>query len=85
MVASGRASLRIKGDHPAPLAGGPRPAPEFVAFWDTEDAGIQGQWVGTAGAWLVWLRAQYPPGQANDAEAAKAAQLLFAAVAREVK
>jgi hypothetical protein len=85
LSANGRASLRIKGNHPAPLAAGARPAPEFVAFWDTEDAGVQGLWVGTAGAWLVWLRAQYPSSKANDAEAGKAAQILFAAVAKEVK
>jgi hypothetical protein len=85
LTASARASIRIKGDHAPPLAIGPAPAPEFVAYWDTEDAGVQGAWVGEAGGWIVWLRAQYPPSPANDAEAGKVAQTLFAQVGRQVR
>jgi len=84
LVASGRASLRIEAGHPPPLATGPGALPEFAMFWETEDMGVQGVWVGKAGAWLVWLRAQYPPTAADDAEAGKVARILFAAVAREV-
>lgn len=85
LIAEGRAGLRIKGDHAPPLVTGPAPAPEFVAYWDAEDAGVQGVWVGKAGGWIVWLRAQYPPGAANDAEAGTVAKALFAKVAAEVK
>jgi hypothetical protein len=85
LTASARAGLRIKGDHAPPLATGPAPAPEFVAYWDTEDAGVQGVWVGKAGGWIVWLRAQYPPSAANDAEAGKVAQALFTQAGKQVR
>lgn len=82
LTASARASLRIKGDHVPPLPTGPAPAPEFVAYWDTKDGGVQGVWVGKASGWVVWLRAQYPHSATNDAEAGRIAQLLFAEAAR---
>lgn len=85
LSASARAALRIKGDHAPPLAIGRAPAPEFVAYWDTEDAGVQGVWVGHAGSWIVWLRAQYPLSPANDVEAGKLAQILFSQVAAQVR
>ena len=85
LTASARAGLRIKGDHAPPLATGPAPAPEFVAYWDTEDAGVQGVWVGEAGGWILWLRAQYPPSPANDAEAGKVAQALFSQAGKQVR
>lgn len=85
LTADARAALHIKGDHSPPLAAGPVPAPEFAAFWDTEDAGMQGVWVGHAGGWIVCLRAQYPSSSANDAEAGKVAQILFAQVAAQVR
>ncbi|MBX3563124.1 MAG: hypothetical protein KF730_00970 [Sphingomonas sp.] len=82
LVASARAGLRIKGDHLPPLAVGRSPAPLFVAYWDTEGAGVQGVWVYKAGRWIVWLRAQYPPASANDAEAGSIAHILFAEAGR---
>lgn len=85
MVAEGRAALRITGDHPLPLATGAAPAPAFAAFWDTRGDGVQGVWVGKAGRWIVAVRAQYPPGAANDAEAGKVARVLFAEVARQMR
>jgi hypothetical protein len=85
MTASARASLRIKGEHRPPLAIGPAPEPEFVAYWDTENEGVQGIWVGKAGGWIVWLRAQYPPSPANDAEAGKMAEALFTQVGKQVR
>jgi hypothetical protein len=85
LTASARAGMRIKDDHPAPLAAGRNSLPEFVAYWDTEDDGVQGVWVGKAGGWIVWLRAQYPPAAASDVEAGKVARLLFTAVAKQVK
>jgi hypothetical protein len=85
LTASARASLRIKGEHRPPLAIAPGTEPEFVAYWDTEDAGVQGAWVGKAGGWIVWLRAQYPPSPANDAEAGKVAQTLFVEVGKQVR
>jgi len=85
LTASARTGLRITGDHAPPLAIGPAPAPAFVAYWDTENDGVQGVWVGKAGGWIVWLRAQYPPSAATDAEAGKVAQTLFADVGRQVR
>jgi hypothetical protein len=85
LTAVGRAAVHIRGDHAPPLAVGPAPAPEFVAYWDTEDSGVQGVWVGHAGGWIVCLRAQYPANPANDAEAGKVAQILFAQVAKQVR
>jgi len=85
LTASARAGLRIKGEHAPPLAIGPAPAPAFVAYWDTEDAGVQGVWVGKAGGWIIWLRAQYPPSPANDAEAGKVAQTLFTQAAKQIR
>ncbi|MEA3034139.1 MAG: hypothetical protein QOH86_2155 [Sphingomonadales bacterium] len=85
LVASARSSLRIKGEHRPPLAIGPAGEPELAVFWDTEDLGVQGVWVGKAAGWVVWLRAQYPPSAANDAEAGKVAQILFTQVAKQVK
>jgi hypothetical protein len=85
LTAGARAELHIKGNHTPPLAIGPAPAPQFVAFWDTRDEGVQGVWVGKAGSWVVWLQAQYQPSPANDAEAGKVARILFAEVARQVR
>ncbi|MEA3061407.1 MAG: hypothetical protein QOJ94_1188 [Sphingomonadales bacterium] len=85
LTASARASLRIKGEHRPPLAIGPAPEPELAAFWDTEDEGVQGAWVGKASGWIVWLRAQYPPSPANDAEAGRVAQIFFTQVGKQVK
>lgn len=85
LTAGARATLRIKGDHTPPLATGPAPAPQFVAYWDTEKDGVQGAWVGQAGRWVIWLRAQYPPSAATDAEAGQVARRLFAAAADQVK
>ena len=85
LTAQGRAALRIKGDHTPPLATGPAPLPELVAYWDTEGDGVQGLWVGKAHDWIVALRAQYAPSAANDAEAGKVAQVLFAEAARQVR
>jgi len=81
LIASAHADFHVKGDHPPPAASGP----DFVAYWDTEDAGVQGVWVGQAGGWIVWVRAQYPPSPANDAEAGKVAQALFALVGKQVR
>jgi hypothetical protein len=83
--AEGRKTLHITGDHAPPLAAGPAPAPEFVAYWDTADAGVQGFWVGKAGRWIVYVRAQYPASAANDAEAGKVAGTLFADAGKQVK
>lgn len=85
LTASARADLHITGDHVPPLAIGPAPAPEFVAYWDTADAGVQGVWVGKAGGWILWLRAQYPPSPANDAEAGRVAQTLFTQAGKQVR
>lgn len=85
LAASARASLRIKGEHAPPLAVGAAPAPEFVAYWDTEDAGVQGVWVGRAGGWIISLRAQYPPSPANDIEAGKVAQTLFSLARKQIR
>ncbi len=85
LITSGRASVRIKGDHAPPLATGPAPAPEFVAYWDTDGDGVQGLWAGKAGGWIVLLRAQYPPSPANDAEAGKVAQTLFTLAGKQVR
>ena len=82
--ADGRATLRIKGDHAPPLETGPAPAPEQAVFWDT-DAGVQGLWASKAGSWIVLLRAQYDLTPANDAEAGKVAQVLFAQIAEQVR
>jgi hypothetical protein len=81
LIASARAEHRPKGDHAPPPASGP----EYVAYWDTEDAGVQGVWVGKAGGWIVWVRAQYPPSPANDAEAGKVAQTLFSLASKQVR
>lgn len=85
LTASARSSLRIKGEHRPPLAIGPAAEPELAAFWDTENSGVQGVWVGKAAGWIVWLRAQYPPSPANDAEAGKVAQILFTQVGKQVR
>ena len=85
MAADGRAALHITDDHGPPLPTGSAPAPEFAVFWDTEDAGVQGLWVGKAGGWIVLLRAQYPPGSANDVEAGNVARVLFAQIAEQVR
>ena len=85
LVAGGRQALKIKGDHAPPLAAGAAPLPEFVVYWDTESDGVQGVWVGHAGGWIVYLRAQYAPSAANDAEAGKVAQILFAQIAKQVR
>jgi hypothetical protein len=85
LTASARGGMHITGDHAPPLAVGPAPAPEFVAYWDTADAGVQGAWVGKAGKWLIRVRAQYPPSAANDAEAGKVAEALFGQAAIQVK
>ncbi|MEO7687916.1 MAG: hypothetical protein ABIS51_01420 [Sphingomonas sp.] len=85
LAASARASLHIKGEHAPPLAIGSAPAPEFVAYWDTRDTGVQGVWVGRAGGWIISLRAQYPPSPANDAEAGKVAQTLFSLAGKQVR
>jgi hypothetical protein len=85
MAADGRAALRITGDHAPPLPAGAAPGPQFAVFWDTEDAGVQGLWAGKAGGWIVLMRAQYPPGSANDAEAARVAQILFTQIAQQVR
>jgi hypothetical protein len=85
LVASARAEHRPKGDHAPPPAKGP----EYVAYWDTEgdgvQGGVQGIWVGKAGGWIVSVRAQYPPSPANDAEAGKLAQILFAAAGKQIQ
>jgi len=70
------ATLHITGDHVPPLAGGPAPAPELVACWDT-DGGTEGVWVGKVGDWTMWVQFKYPPSAANDAEAAQVAKTLF--------
>ena len=85
MVAQARSEMHITGDHVPPLPTGPSPAPQFVAYWDTADAGVQGVWVAKAGGWIIWVRAQYPPGAANDAEAGKVARTLFDRVAAQVR
>jgi hypothetical protein len=85
LIATARADLRITGDHSPPLAIGPAPAPELVAYWDTANAGVQGVWVGKAGGWILWVRAQYPPSPANDAEAGKVAQILFTQAGKQVR
>lgn len=85
LTANARGGMHITGDHAPPLAAGPAPAPEFVAYWDTADAGVQGVWVGKAGRWIVWVRAQYPPSAATDAEAGEVAQALFGQAAMQVK
>lgn len=81
LIASARAEHRPKGDHTPPPASGA----EYVAYWDTEDAGVQGVWVGKRGGWIVWVRAQYPPSPANDAEAGKVAETLFSLAGKEVR
>ena len=81
LIAGARAEHRPTGDHAPPPASGP----EYVAYWDTEDAGVQGVWVGKAGSWIVWMRAQYPPSPANDAEAGKVAQTLFSLAGKQVR
>jgi hypothetical protein len=85
LTAAGRAALHIKGDHVPPLATGSAPAPEFAAFWDTDGDGVQGAWVGRAGGWIISLRAQYPPGAANDTEAGKVAHILFTRIGEQVR
>lgn len=84
LIADNRGDLHIMGDHAPPLAPGPSPAPQFVAYWDTE-AGVQGLSVGSAGRWTVWVWAKYAPGAANDAEAGKVAGILFDAVAKQLR
>lgn len=85
LVASARTKLRIKGDHIPPIATGQASGAQFVAYWDTEDAGVQGAWVGKAGRYIVWLRVTYPSSPDNDAEAGKVAQILFDLVSTQVK
>ena len=85
LTGQARGALHIKGDHAPPLATGQPPAPELAVFWDTDGEGVQGVWAGKAGGWIVWLRAQYPPGPANDAEAGKVARILFARIGEQVK
>jgi hypothetical protein len=85
LAADGRKNLRIKGDHAAPLAVGRSPLPEFVLYWDIEGGGVQGLWVAKMGGWIVWVHAQYAADPANDLEAGKIAQTLFAGVAKAVK
>ena len=88
LTAGARPRLKITGDRPAPLAPGPAPAPQYVAYWNTDSERgpeVQGLWVGQAGAWITEVRAQYPPTPANDAEAGKVARTLFEQVARQVR
>ncbi len=85
LTAAARNQLRITGDHRPPLAAGRAPAPQFVGYWDTADAGVQGVWVGQAGGWIIFLRAQYAPSAANDAEAGKIAQILFTQAGKQIR
>ncbi len=85
LKASAIGSIRIKRDHVLPLPTGQAPGPAFAAFWETEVPDVQGMWVGRAAGWLVWVRAQYPAGAANDVEAGKVAERLFAALGSQVK
>ena len=85
LIASARKEHQPKGDHAPPPANGP----EYVAYWDIEgdggQGGVQGVWVGKAGGWIVSVQAQYPPSPANDTEAGKVAQILFAEVKKQIK
>jgi len=76
ITAKAHATLHITGDHVPPLAIGPAPAPELVAFWDT-DGGTEGVWVGKVGDWTMWVQSKYPPTATNDAEAGQVARTLF--------
>ena len=84
IIASDRQTLHIQGDRTPPLATGPAPSPQLVAYWDT-DGGVSGLWVGKAGRWIVVVRSRYRASAANDAEAGKIAQILFAEAAKQLK